>query len=449
MLLSFVFGTSESPDGTPATLALRPTYKMWSVGQPTVHSRVVPHTLPLRENPFWPPSSPSTSLRTPHEPSNSTSLRLREPSPRNPAARRSSKTSLPGTGVAFEPDRDWERIALTARPRKVQIKKQDSFDWEDPLDGRFFGGTRGSLDDGSVCSPRTTHGSPEMLKPFLPSVKRQSEAAREAAFEAARSKWRRLGFRLGCAKQATTATEPIDTFSTGTKANALHRVRGPGSELDELKEILARKSKHVTKVLARPRLGEVAIGGPVRFADAHELDIPSADLQRQSKIRQKSVSARKMSLEDRATTTSSSHASPMAQKWKKVKKLVTGTVQFKRPPVSAALIGIDYHAMPRGLPMRLHRDCHRDCHRKCHRDYHACPPCGRRRPCRARHTRRGAIMSIHSPSSTRRVSSTAHTISCVPSASWLSRAYSRMQSRTSQSSTFRCNCRSSRARATS
>jgi hypothetical protein len=175
-----------------------------------------------------------------------------------------------------------------------------------------------------------------MLKPFLPSVKRQSEAAREAALEAARSKWRRIGFRLGCAKQA--ATEPMDTFLTGTQANALHRVRGPGSELDELKEILARKSKHVTKVLARPRLGEVAIGGPVRFADAHELDIPSADLQRQSKIRQKSVSARKMSHEDRATTTSSSHASPLAHKWQKVKKLVTGTVQFKRPPVSAALI---------------------------------------------------------------------------------------------------------------
>jgi len=311
---------------------------MWSVGQPTVQSRVVPRSLPLREDPFWPPSSPSTSLRYP-------------PSPRNPAARRSSKTSLSGTGVASEPDRDWERIALTARPRKVQIKKQDSFDWEDPLDGRFFGGTRGSLDDGSVCSPRTTHGSPEMLKSFLPSVKRQSEAAREAAFEAARCKWRRIGFRLGCAKQA--ATEPIDTFLTGTQANALHRVRGPGSELDELKEILARKSKHVTKVLARPRLGEVAIGGPVRFADAHELDIPSADLQRQSKIRQKSVSARKMSHEDRATTTSSSHASPLAHKWQKVKKLVIGTVQFKRPPVSAALIGMDYHGLPPRSPPRL------------------------------------------------------------------------------------------------
>ena len=379
MLLSFVFGTSESPDGTPATLAL-PTYKMWSVGQPTVHSRVVPHTLPLRENPFWPPSSPSTSLRTPHEPSNSTSLRLREPSPRNPAARRSSKTSLPGTGVAFEPDRDWERIALTARPRKVQIKKQDS--WEDALDGRFFGGTRGSLDDGFVCSPRTTHGSPETLNPFLPSVKRQSEAAREAALEAARSKWRRLGFRLGCAKQAVTATEPNDTFLTGTKANALYRVRGPGSELDELKELLARKNKHVTKVLARPRLGEVAVGGPVRFADAHELDIPSADLQRQSKIRQKSVTARRVSHGDLAASTSSSsasHASPnaslLAHKWKKVKNLAIGAVQFRRPPVSAALIAIDYHGLPRGclgddngadqLTASALRDCLRDCHRDC------------------------------------------------------------------------------------
>ena len=336
-----MFGTSESPDGTPATLAL-PTYKMWSVGQPTVHSRVVPHTLPLREDPFWPPSSPSTSLRTPHEPSNSTSLRLREPSPRNPAARRSSKTSLPGTGVAFEPDRDWERIALTARPRKVQIKKQDSSEWA--LDGRFFGGTRGSLDDGFVCSPRTTHGSPETLNPFLPSVKRQSEAAREAALEAARSKWRRLGFRLGCAKQAVTATEPNDTFLTGTKANALYRVRGPGSELDELKELLARKNKHVTKVLARPRLGEVAVGGPVRFADAHELDIPS-------------------------------NASLLAHKWKKVKNLAIGAVQFRRPPVSAALIAIDYHGLPRGclgddngadqLTASALRDCLRDCHRDC------------------------------------------------------------------------------------
>ena len=53
-------------------------------------------------------------------------------------------------------------------------------------------------------------------------------------------------------------------------------------------------------------------------------------------------------------------------------------------------------------------------------------------------------MSIHSLSSTHRVCSTARTISCVRSASWLLRAFSRMRSRKSQSSTFRCNCRSSR-----